>query len=241
MRWSLQPARADPTHHFGGRSASCLALFHDAESVTLDSVLPVPDALQRLAEEIDGWLDLRCPDKALARLPALLADPAARPAGLALRVRALARLGDYQAALADLTELRATGQLSDWVDLTEAWCRRRTDDLQGAIRRLRELVARNPKSAEGHYNLACYLAMAGQRDAAIDALSLACGLDGHLRDHARDEPDLDGLRTAPSFRTLIRVTGEPDAEPDLESDDDSDDDSDQDDSGPMRPGSPDRN
>jgi predicted Zn-dependent protease len=205
--------------------------------------------LQRLAEEIDGWLELRCPDQALERLQPLLDDPAARPAALAMRVRALARLGDHQAALTDLAELRATGLLADWVDLTEAWCRRRVQDLPGAIRLARTLVARNPKSEIGHYNLACYLALAGDRPAAIDAISLACGLDPHLRDHARDEPDLDGLRTEPQFRALIRAEDEAaslDADEDEDEDGDEDDldddlDADADEDPPPRPASPGRN
>jgi len=167
-------------------------------------VFPVPPALQRLADQIDGWLDLRCPDRAIELLGPLLAEPAARAAGLAMRVRALARMGSYRDALPDLAELRMTAPDEGWVDLTEAWCRKRADDLPGAIRCLETLVRRDHQSDVAHFNLACYLALAGERDRAIDELTLACGLDEHCRDFARDDPDLDSLRTDPRFRQLLR-------------------------------------
>lgn len=164
----------------------------------------VPPPLQRLVDQVDGWLDLRCPERALDLLGPLLADPEGRRAGLVLRVRALARLGDYAAALRDLGELQQAGAADDWVDLTEAWCRRRLSDLPGAIRCTEQLIARNQRSDIGHFNLACYLALSGERDRAIDVLSLACGLNPECREFARDEPDFDGLRTDPRFRQLLR-------------------------------------
>lgn len=166
----------------------------------------VPPPLQRLADQIDGWLDLRCPDKALDLLGALLADPAARPAGLAMRVRALARMARYADALPDLDELRriAPPGEQDWIELTDAWCRKRTGDLPGAIVCLERLLARDHRVDTAHFNLACYLALAGQADRAIEHLTLACGLNEECRDFARDEPDLDSLRTDPRFRELLR-------------------------------------
>lgn len=167
-------------------------------------MLPVPPALRRAAEEIDGWLELKCPERALTRLEALLADPIARPAGLTMRVRAYVSMSRHADAIADITELRSVKELHDWLDLCEAWCRKRTSDLPAAIRCMEQLVGRNPKSDIGHYNLGCYLALAGQRDRAIDEVSIACGLAEELREHAREEPDLDSLRNDDRFRELMR-------------------------------------
>ena len=169
----------------------------------------VPPALQRLVDQIDGWLDLRCPERALELVEPLLADPEGRPAGLTLRIRACARLGHYERALADLgelRELRASGNAGDddWIDLTEAWCRRRVGDLDGAIRCAQLLVDRNGRSDTGYFNLGCYHALNGDATAAIDALSMACGLNPTCRDYLRDEPDLDELRTDERFRQLLR-------------------------------------
>ena len=173
----------------------------------------VPSSLQRLVDQIDGWLELRCPERALELVDPLLAEPAARTAGLVLRVRAFARMGDFQSALRDLGELQQAGTADDWIDLTEAWCRRRIDDIDGAIRCTEQLVKRNRRSDIGHFNLACYLALAGMHDRAVDALSLAVGLNPDCRDFARDEPDFDRLRTDPRFRQLLRRTdsGAPDS------------------------------
>jgi thioredoxin-like negative regulator of GroEL len=203
----------------------------------LPNVFPVPKDLQRLADQVDGWLDLRAPDKALSLLAPMLADANGRPAGLVLQVRALCRLGDYRAALPALDELRQHNPQLDWIDLTEGWCKKRLADLPGAIAALERLVARAPRHDVARFNLACYLALQGERDRAIDELTLACGINADCRDLARDDPDLDELRTDPRFRMLMRQVGgerppkmadEPDV---LEDDLPADDEDDVDDSG----------
>ena len=187
-------------------------------------MFPVPRAHQRLADQIDGWLDLRCPDKALELLGPMLADEEARDAGLHLRVRALVRLGRYHDALPDLAELAKSHPEESWVPLCDAFCRKRTGDLRGAADVLRQLLQRDHKNATAHFNLACYLALAGDRDGAIDELSLACGLDAEHRLFARDEPDFDSLRTDDRFRALLRSGGV--AVDDLDAGFDADDDDD---------------
>ena len=137
-------------------------------------------------------------------LAPLLAAPDARACGLSLQIRAQARLGAFEDALKSLDALRSLHPEDAWVDLTEAWCRRRVDDLPGAIRCVEQLLARNHKHDVARFNLACYLALAGEPDRAIDELSLACGVNPDHRVLALDEPDFDGLRTDDRFRLLVR-------------------------------------
>lgn len=184
-------------------------------------MFPIPPHLQRLADQIDGWLDLRCPDKALELLAPLLAHTN-RSAGLEFRVRAQCRLGHFAEALQDLAELRLTHPTDEWVLLTDGWCRKRTGDLPGAIATLRTLVTNDHHHDLARFNLACYLALAGDTEAAIEELSIACGLNAECRDFARDEPDFDSLRTDTRFRELVRQAGGPPVE-DIDDEDPADD------------------
>ncbi len=190
-------------------------------------MIPVPRTLQRLADEIDGWLDLRCPERAIDLLGPMLGDPEGRAAGLTMRVRAYVRQGRHAEALADLAELRQSYAELEWIELTEAWCRKRTDDLPGAVRCMERLLQRHPRSGIGHFNLGCYLALAGELGRAVDEVTIACGIDEEFRNLARDEPDLDPLRTDAGFRQLLRTRagdgGDASDEGDLDVDDLGDD------------------
>lgn len=192
-----------------------------------------PASLQRLADQIDGWLDLRCPERALELLQPMLDDPTGRPAGLCMRIRAVIRQGKYAEARRDLAELASTQPANDWVEVTEAWCQRRLFDLPGAIATLERLLQRSPRSDIAHFNLACYLALQGAVDRAIDEVTIACGLTGEFRDYLLDEPDFDNLRADPRFRELVRqVVSDAKNAPDTVHDDDPDDDEDEDGDGP---------
>lgn len=167
-------------------------------------MIAVPSSFQRLAEEIDGWLELRCPDKALERLQPMLEHPLAREAALYLRVRALVSQGNYEAALQDLTALRQSPQDPEWLDLTEAWCQKRIGNLPAAIACMQNLVQHNPRSGIGHFNLACYLALAGRLEEALDEVTIACGIDADFRALAHGERDLDALHGDARFQALLR-------------------------------------
>ncbi|MEZ5966233.1 MAG: tetratricopeptide repeat protein [Planctomycetota bacterium] len=165
-------------------------------------MLAVPHSLQRRALEVDGWLDLGCPDVALRKLEPLLANPGARSVGLRLRVRAFVELERFVDALADIESLRPLHHDPEWLDLTEAWCCKRTGRLPRAIACMERLIQREPANATAHFNLGCYLAIAGDKERALDMVTRACSLDATFRGAPLDDPDLDNLRLDAAFLRL---------------------------------------
>ncbi len=168
--------------------------------------MKVPKSLERLAIEVEGWLDLGCPDHALGRMAPLLEAPGARPAALTLQIRALVEVARYAEALDALDELAYFGHDPEWRLVTEARCHKRLADLPNAIRCMRRLIEIDPRSAIGHYNLGCYLSLAGEHDEALNQVTIACGMDEQFRAHAVTETDLDPLRADPRFDVLLPGT-----------------------------------
>ena len=165
--------------------------------------MKLPKSLGRVAIEVEGWLEIGCPERALEKMQRLLETPGARPIALALQVRALVDLKRYAEALDALDEASYFEHDADWKDLTEAWCRKRLDDMPGAMACMERLLRRDPRSAIGHFNLGCYLALSGDLEQAIDEVSLACGIDEKYRALLPDEHDLDSLRDDPRFESLL--------------------------------------
>lgn len=163
----------------------------------------VPNSLRRRVTEVEGWLDFGCPHRALRKLAPLLENPGARSVGLALKARALVTLRRHQEALQTLEALEGIGGDLDWIDLTAAWCNKRLERLQPAIEHMERLLSRNHRSAIGHFNLGCYLALAGECERALDEVSIACGIDDTFRHLLEDESDLDSVRDHPRFRDLM--------------------------------------
>ncbi len=164
---------------------------------------PLPQTLQRLAVEIEGWIELGAPERALNGLAPLLEHAATRAIALALRVDANVALGRHAEALQDLEAIQQLDHDREWLDLREAWCRKRTGDVAGAARCMERMLTRTPKSAIAHYNLGCYLALLGEKRRALDELALGCGLDPTLRKGLAGEVDLLSLRDEPDFRCLL--------------------------------------
>lgn len=158
--------------------------------------------MQRLVVEIEGWLELGAPERALDKMQRLMTVPGALPAALVLRTRAHVALQDFAAALQDIAELRDFDHDADWADVTQACCHKQMGDLAAAAACMENMIRRSRRSALGHFRLGCYLALQGQAQRAIDEISLACGLDPGFRRLLADEEDLSSLRGHPAFESL---------------------------------------
>ena len=54
-----------------------------------------------------------------------------------------------------------------------------------------------------HFNAACYAALAGERELALDYLERALELEPGLAESVRTDPDLDGLRGDNRFAEIL--------------------------------------
>lgn len=171
--------------------------------------MSLPHNLARLALEIEGWLELGAAERALRGLEPLIAHPGARPIGMQLRCHALVALGRFEHALRTLDTIRreSIDVDTEWLEVQDAWCRKRLDDLPGAVAAMYRLLRHDPRSAIAHYNLGCYLALQGHLEESLNEVTVACGLDETFRRHAVDETDLDGLRGDERFEALLRRDG----------------------------------
>ncbi|MFW9955432.1 MAG: tetratricopeptide repeat protein [Candidatus Thorarchaeota archaeon] len=79
-------------------------------------------------------------------------------------------------------------------------------DLQGAVdaTRTSKKFARKTADINGaEYNLACYMALLGKKEQALEYLSRVCRSDESIKLWARDDSDLNSLRSDPRFREII--------------------------------------
>jgi uncharacterized Ntn-hydrolase superfamily protein len=76
-------------------------------------------------------------------------------------------------------------------------------DFEAAFEVGRRAIAESPGEGEPHYHMACFLARAGDYDAALAELEKARELDGELPSWAAEDPDLEPLYDRPEFQALV--------------------------------------
>jgi predicted Zn-dependent protease len=69
----------------------------------------------------------------------------------------------------------------------------------------RKLVKLQPANATAHYNLACSLALAKRKTAALDELRRAVQLGYRDFDWMQQDPDLEPLKEHPDFLSLLEA------------------------------------
>ena len=90
-----------------------------------------------------------------------------------------------------------------WEDVHVAFAQLDAGDAAAGRAIMEEFLVGTEEPWEGHYNLACYLALAGETDAAIEHLRTAVELDrDKVMKWLPEDSDLDPLRDDPRFQEL---------------------------------------
>lgn len=116
--------------------------------------------------------------------------------------QSLRLLGRYEAALPRLRRAARERSLRRDALLALAWCHKRRGRLDEAIAAVTRALATAPDDAVLHYNLACYLALSLQPQAALYELSWALELQPRLRWRAAVEADFELFRGSAAFEAL---------------------------------------
>lgn len=123
-----------------------------------------------------------------------------------LEGEALRALGRWEESLTALRMVadQEPKRLESWLGM--GWCLKRTGRLDEAIQALEQGLAASPREPILLYNLACYHALAGRVQAAIEHLTNAISIDDRYRDLTGAEPDFDPIREDPRFVAATHLT-----------------------------------
>jgi len=76
-------------------------------------------------------------------------------------------------------------------------------DFNSAQETLNKAVRLNPSYVESYYNLACLYAIKGDIDHCLDYLKKAITLDANVKEWARNDSDLQGLKASDEFNKIV--------------------------------------
>jgi len=161
--------------------------------------------LQRAEAEAEGYLELDMPQQALAALQRVKHLVPRSAEALFLLGESLRSLERYAEALQPLQEAAQRMPDNIYVRLAIGWCCKRTGRLTEAIAAMEEALRCEPEEAILHYNLSCYLSLAGEKARALFHLSKALSLDAAFRNLVADETDFDPIRSDPAFVALLQM------------------------------------
>ncbi|GIW86561.1 MAG: hypothetical protein KatS3mg108_0885 [Isosphaeraceae bacterium] len=167
--------------------------------------------LQRKLAEIEGYLMLNLPQRALDALNAQSWTGLTYPASV-LTGEALRQLGRPREALEHLERAAAQRPLTPELAIALGWCYKRTHRLALAIETLETARRLHPDEPLLAYNLACYWSLAGNASHALACLQTALNLKPELLDHIPEEADFNPIRQHPGF---VQLTQRPTAAPEI--------------------------
>lgn len=161
--------------------------------------------LNKCQREAEGYLELGLPGLALRALARLGEPEHFAPSTLYLWGESLRAMERYDEAIPALERSAEAEPENVHIWLALGWCYKRTGRLPRAVAALRSALNADPSEAILHYNLACYLSLAGDKDSALVHLSQALATDPHYRTLVDGEPDFDPLRSDPDFQALVGI------------------------------------
>jgi Flp pilus assembly protein TadD len=156
----------------------------------------------RIRSEAEGYLELGMAQHALDSL-GRLGDPAGFDAeSLYLWGEGLRAQERYYEALMPLERAVKVIPQDIRVRMALSWCYKRTGRLDLAIASTEEALRITPTEAVLHYNLACYLSLAGEKCRALRLLNEALTMDPDFGELIDEESDFDPLRSDPEFQKI---------------------------------------
>jgi quercetin dioxygenase-like cupin family protein len=91
-----------------------------------------------------------------------------------------------------------------WEDFFVAYAELRAGNPEQGRAAMREALEREPDAWQGAYNAACFEALAGETETALDHLERALELDRReVRRYAPEDSDLDSIRDDPRYAELL--------------------------------------
>jgi mannose-6-phosphate isomerase-like protein (cupin superfamily) len=90
-------------------------------------------------------------------------------------------------------------EISAWETVFAAYGYRRLGDAARGRALLEEAAAARPDEWRNHYHLACFAALDGERDRALEHLARAAALDPKAAEWAAEDEGLDSVRDDPRF------------------------------------------
>lgn len=161
---------------------------------------------ERQIKAAEGYLELDMPDHVLRELDAIDESDGETFEVCLLRGEALRTKLEHRRAL----EAFRRAHLLMPTDLNTlmgmAWCFKRTDQLEQSIDAMKLAYQFHKETPVVLYNLACYYALAGEKENALSWLGRSLRMDRKLLALIPTEPDFDSLRTDADFQHLLELT-----------------------------------
>jgi tetratricopeptide (TPR) repeat protein len=158
---------------------------------------------EQFERQAEGYLELGLPQRALEALAKIANQNELTPGALYLQGEALRALERYEDALRPLERVASELPEDMHVRLALGWCYKRIGRLDRAVQSMEQALKAEPDEALLHYNLACYLSLAGEKERALGHLSKAFEYDPAYRGMVVGEPDFDPIRSDPRFLALL--------------------------------------